>query len=82
MEDLVTAAVRTAGARLVREVLAGIADTTQIVVEHRVAELAGQLDRVVVLDPGGGIRADGPPARVFAEHGDALSETWSYLWTA
>ncbi len=71
--DEPTANLDPAGAHLVREALAAIDDTTQIVVEHRVAELAGQLDRVIVLEPGGGIRADGPPSRVFAEHGDRLA---------
>lgn len=28
---------------------------------------------MVVLEPGGGVRADGPPAAVFAAHGDALA---------
>lgn len=31
------------------------------------------MTRVVVLAPGGGVLADGPPDRVFAEHGDALA---------
>src|SRR6185295_18472546 len=30
---------------------------------------------VVVLEPGGGVRADGPPADVFAREGDALAAT-------
>ncbi|MCQ4043625.1 ABC transporter ATP-binding protein [Streptantibioticus rubrisoli] len=71
--DEPTANLDPAGAALVRQVLAGIEDTTQIIVEHRIAELAGQLDRVIVLEPGGGIRADGPPEQVFAEHGDQLA---------
>ncbi|MDI5965279.1 ABC transporter ATP-binding protein [Streptantibioticus silvisoli] len=71
--DEPTANLDPPGARLVREVLAAVGDTTQIVVEHRIAELTGQLDRIVVLEPGGGIRADGPPEKVFAEHGDALA---------
>ncbi|WP_269859519.1 ABC transporter ATP-binding protein [Streptomyces sp. RPT161] len=71
--DEPTANLDPAGAALVRQVLAGIEDTTQIIVEHRIAELAGQLDRVIVLEPGGGIRADGPPEQVFARHGDQLA---------
>ncbi len=71
--DEPTANLDPDGARLVRQVLAGIEDTTQIIVEHRVAELAGQVDRVVVLEPGGGIRADGPPDRVFAACGERLA---------
>ncbi len=38
-----------------------------------VAEALPLVDRVVVLEPGGGVRADGPPATVFAAHGDALA---------
>ena len=45
-------------------------DTTLILVEHRVAEALPLVDRVVVLEPGGGVRADGPPDAVFAAHGD------------
>ncbi|MEU6175676.1 ATP-binding cassette domain-containing protein [Streptantibioticus parmotrematis] len=72
--DEPTANLDPVGAALVREVLGGIEETTQIVVEHRVAELTGMLDRVVVLEPGGGIRADGPPERIFARYGRELAE--------
>ncbi len=71
--DEPTANLDPAGATLVRQVLAAIEDTTQIIVEHRIAELAAQLDRVIVLEPGGGIRADGPPEQVFARHGAQLA---------
>ncbi|MHA7179152.1 ABC transporter ATP-binding protein [Arthrobacter sp. MDB2-24] len=39
---------------------------TLVVVEHRVAVWADVVDRVVVLDAGGGVLADGPPATVLA----------------
>ncbi|AEW96821.1 MULTISPECIES: ABC transporter ATP-binding protein [Streptomycetaceae] len=71
--DEPTSNLDPAGAALVREVLAGLDGTTQLVVEHRIAELAPQLDRIVVLEPGGGVRADGPPEAVFAEHGERLA---------
>jgi energy-coupling factor transport system ATP-binding protein len=71
--DEPTANLDPAGAALVREVLAGLTGTTMVIVEHRVAELVPILDRVIVLEPGGGIRADGPPDRVFAEHGERLA---------
>jgi energy-coupling factor transport system ATP-binding protein len=48
-------------------------DTTMILVEHRVTEALPLVDRVVVLEPGGGIRADGPPATVFGSHGARLA---------
>ena len=49
------------------------AGAAMVLVEHRVAEWLPVVDRVVVLAPGGGISADGPPASVFAEHADELA---------
>ncbi|OYO00784.1 ABC transporter ATP-binding protein [Enemella evansiae] len=46
--------------------------TTLVVVEHRVDLWQDLVDRVVVLDAGGGVLADGPPDRVFAEQRDRL----------
>ncbi|MEV1018327.1 ABC transporter ATP-binding protein [Micromonospora sp. NPDC049751] len=73
--DEPTANLDPDGATLVRGAVSGAldADTTLILVEHRVAEALPLVDRVVVLEPGGGIRADGPPDAVFATHGDALA---------
>ncbi|WP_405722553.1 energy-coupling factor ABC transporter ATP-binding protein [Streptomyces sp. NBC_01537] len=71
--DEPTANLDPDGARLVRGALAGLDGTTMIIVEHRVAELVPLLDRVIVLEPGGGIRADGPPGRIFTEYGDELA---------
>jgi energy-coupling factor transport system ATP-binding protein len=72
--DEPTANLDPAGAALVRTAIrtAVDADTTLILVEHRVAEALPLVDRVVVLEPGGGVRADGPPATVFAAHGAEL----------
>jgi len=74
--DEPTANLDPAGAALIRDGVArsGDADTTLIIVEHRVAEVLPLIDRVVVLEPGGGVRADGPPAAVFATHGDRLAD--------
>lgn len=47
--------------------------TTLVLIEHRTDVWADLMTRVVVLAPGGGVLADGEPARVFAEHGDALA---------
>lgn len=47
--------------------------TTLVLIEHRTAVWADLVTRVIVLAPGGGLLADGPPAQVFAEHGDALA---------
>lgn len=74
--DEPTANLDPAGAALVRrsvtDALAG-SDTTMVLVEHRVAEALPLVDRVVVLEPGAGIQHDGPPERIFAEHGEALA---------
>jgi energy-coupling factor transporter ATP-binding protein EcfA2 len=73
--DEPTANLDPAGADLVRGALreALDPDTTVVLVEHRVAEALPLVDRVVVLEPGGAVRADGPPDEVFAAHGDRLA---------
>jgi energy-coupling factor transporter ATP-binding protein EcfA2 len=73
--DEPTANLDPAGADLIRAAVAKALDddTTLIIVEHRVADALPLVDRVVVLEPGGGIRADGPPDAVFAAHGDRLA---------
>ncbi|WP_241483036.1 ABC transporter ATP-binding protein [Nocardiopsis halophila] len=74
--DEPTANLDPDGAALVRGVVAGLAASsgaTMVLVEHRVADAVGLVDRVVVLEPGGGVAADGPPDRVFAEHGADLA---------
>jgi energy-coupling factor transport system ATP-binding protein len=74
--DEPTANLDPAGAALVRDaVAAATADrqTTLVLVEHRVAEALPLVDRVVVLEPGGGVRADGPPQRIFSEYGEELA---------
>jgi energy-coupling factor transport system ATP-binding protein len=74
--DEPTANLDPPGAALIRDAIARSrdADTTLIIVEHRVAEALTLVDRVVVLEPGGGIRADGPPAAIFAAEGDFLAD--------
>ncbi|MEU4694964.1 ABC transporter ATP-binding protein [Actinoplanes sp. NPDC023714] len=74
--DEPTANLDPAGADLVREGITNATgpETTMIVVEHRVAEALPLVDRVVVLEPGGGVRADGTPELVFAAYGDKLAE--------
>ncbi|SEF17822.1 ABC transporter ATP-binding protein [Jiangella alba] len=49
------------------------AGTTLLLVEHRVDAAAGLVDRVVVLEPGGGVLDDGPPEEVFGRRGAALA---------
>jgi energy-coupling factor transport system ATP-binding protein len=74
--DEPTANLDPAGAALIRSAVRRALDddTTLIIVEHRVAEALTLVDRVVVLEPGGGVRADGPPEAVFAAHGDRLAD--------
>ncbi|PZQ88153.1 MAG: ABC transporter ATP-binding protein [Leifsonia xyli] len=48
-------------------------ETTLVVVEHRVETWADLVDRVVVLEPGGGLRADGTPQAVLGERGAELA---------
>ncbi len=72
--DEPTANLDPAGAELVREaIVRSRDDTTLIIVEHRVAEALPLVDRVVVLEPGGGVRADDAPEMVFAAYGDRLA---------
>jgi energy-coupling factor transporter ATP-binding protein EcfA2 len=73
--DEPTANLDPAGAALVRDALSRVIDrdTTLIIVEHRVAEALPLVDRAVVLEPGGGVLADGAPEVVFAGHGPALA---------
>ncbi|WP_232323579.1 ABC transporter ATP-binding protein [Catenuloplanes japonicus] len=74
--DEPTANLDPAGATLIRDALARTLtpDTALIVVEHRVAEVLPLVNRVVVLAAGGGVLADGPPDRIFAEHGATLAD--------
>lgn len=48
-------------------------DATLVVVEHRVSIWLPLITRVVVLEPGGGVRADGAPEKVLRELGPELA---------
>jgi energy-coupling factor transporter ATP-binding protein EcfA2 len=73
--DEPTASLDPAGAALVRAAIQrSTGDTTLVLVEHRVVDALPLVHRVVVLAPGGGVEADGPPDAVFAAHGDGLAE--------
>ena len=64
------------GTRMLREQVAAVlaaTGATCVLVEHRLTGWVDLVDRVVVLDPAGGVAADGPPATVFAAHGAALA---------
>src|SRR5256886_883689 len=73
--DEPTASLDPDGARAVREVIGRIAadrDVTMVMVEHRVADVLPLVDRVVVIEAGGGVIADGRPDEVFAREGERL----------
>ncbi len=73
--DEPTANLDPDGARAIRAVLGRIAerrDVTMVVVEHRLADVLPLIDRVVVIEAGGGVVADGPPDTVFAGEGERL----------
>jgi energy-coupling factor transport system ATP-binding protein len=76
MLDEPTANLDPDGAAEVREVLGRVLErirATMLLVEHRVDESLALVDRVVVLEAGGGVVADGPPRDVFRVHGTELA---------
>ncbi len=81
MLDEPTAMIDPDGARLLVESVAGVVglsphagplSSTVIVVEHRVEQWLGVVNRVVVLEAGGGVIADGPALDVLADQGPEL----------
>ena len=74
--DEPTAMLDPDGADALRSRIADLLTATGagcVLVEHRVAPWLPVVDRVVVLHPGGGVRADGSPAEVLGRHGAALA---------
>jgi energy-coupling factor transport system ATP-binding protein len=74
--DEPSAMLDASGTALLREQVGAVlaaTGATCVLVEHRVAGWVDLVDRVVVLEPGGGVAADGPPTVVFATHGAALT---------
>jgi energy-coupling factor transport system ATP-binding protein len=72
--DEPTANLDPLGARIVRDTLAELTSMTLVLVEHRVAQSLPLVDRVVVIEAGGGVIADGAPQHVFARYGARLAE--------
>jgi len=69
--DEPTAMLDPAGAAALRRVVADRLEATGatcVLVEHRVAQWLDVVDRVVVLEPGGGVAVDGPARQVLADH--------------
>ncbi|MFD3444177.1 ABC transporter ATP-binding protein [Microbacteriaceae bacterium 4G12] len=76
--DEPTANLDPDGVREVRDAVGRVSETTGatlIVVEHRIDVWRGLVDRVVVLEPGGGVLADGPPDEVLGREGARLAES-------
>ena len=74
--DEPTANLDPDGAALVRGSLHQVlrdGATTMVLVEHRVEEVLSLVDRVVVLEAGGGVVADGPPLSLAGPLGDQLA---------
>jgi energy-coupling factor transport system ATP-binding protein len=74
--DEPTAMLDPEGADLLRRSVSDVVQATGatlVVVEHRVAAWLDIVDRVVVLEAGGGVIADGPPADVLHRQGAALA---------
>jgi energy-coupling factor transport system ATP-binding protein len=75
--DEPTAMLDAEGAALLRAAVRRVvAETgaTVVVVEHRVADWLDDVERVVVLEAGGGVVADGQPADVLDRHGARLAQ--------
>jgi energy-coupling factor transporter ATP-binding protein EcfA2 len=75
--DEPTANLDPEGAALVRaSIAAALAErgSTFMLVEHRLEEALPLVDRVLVLEAGGGLVADGAPGEVFAAQGAALAD--------
>jgi energy-coupling factor transport system ATP-binding protein len=74
--DEPTANLDPQGVREVRRAVehaVGATGATLVVIEHRTEAWVDLMTRVIVLDAGGGVLADGAPDTVFAQHGDALA---------
>lgn len=74
--DEPTANLDPGGVIEVRDAVASVlaaTGSTFIVIEHRVAVWRDIVDRVIVLAPGGGVLADGPPDAVLTRDGRALA---------
>ncbi len=74
--DEPTANLDPAGTAQVIETLGRLpAECTMVLVEHRLQPVLPLIDRVVVLAPGGGVRADGPPEILSGSLGAELASS-------
>ncbi len=73
--DEPTANLDPLGARVVNDTLARVAADRRrslLVIEHRLDEIIPLIDRVAVLDEGGGLALEGPPHTIFGPHAPIL----------
>jgi energy-coupling factor transporter ATP-binding protein EcfA2 len=76
--DEPTANLDPAGVREVRDAVAAVLgrrESTFVVIEHRISTWIDLVDRVIVLEAGGGVLADGSPSEVLARDGKRLAES-------
>jgi energy-coupling factor transport system ATP-binding protein len=74
--DEPTANLDAGAAGALRDVIGALTSElgmTLLLVEHRVGEWLPLIDRVTVIEPGSGVRAEGPPHQLFARFGDELA---------
>jgi energy-coupling factor transport system ATP-binding protein len=74
--DEPTANIDPDGVREVRDAVGAVLErtgSTAVIVEHRVEAWLDVVDRIIVLDAGGGIAADGEPRAVLAAQGASLA---------
>ena len=82
MLDEPTANLDPDGAAEVRSVLGRVLErlgATLLLVEHRVDESLPLVDRVVVIEAGGGVLADGVPRDVFRDHAAGLADAGVWI---
>jgi len=82
MLDEPTANLDPDGAAEVRAVLGRVLErlgATFVLVEHRVDEALSLVDRVVVIEAGGGVVADGVPRDVFRDHAARLADAGVWI---
>lgn len=76
--DEPTASLAPAAAQMMADLLLAPGQTI-LIVDHRLGPILNHIDRVIVLGANGQVLVSGPPAEVFAQQGDRLTEMG--IWT-